>query len=36
MRVQIKTARPEDRPVIERLMQLYLHDFSEVERFDNG
>ncbi len=36
MHVHIKEARPEDRRVIERLMQLYLYDFSEIEGFDIG
>ena len=36
MRVHIKEAPPEDKPAIERLMQLYLYDFSEVEGFDIG
>ena len=34
MNILVQTARPEDRPVLEHLMQLYLYDFSEFERVD--
>jgi predicted acetyltransferase len=36
MRVQTKEAAPEDKYILERLMQLYLYDFSAIEGFDVG
>jgi len=32
--IQVQTAQFKDRPILEHLMQLYLHDFSEFERAD--
>ena len=34
MDIQVQAARLKDKSVLERLMQLYLHDFSEYERAD--
>lgn len=34
LRIELKEAHKEQMPVLERLIQLYLYDFSEMERFD--
>ncbi len=36
MKVQIKAASVEQKPILEQLVQLYLYDFSEIEGFDMG
>jgi predicted acetyltransferase len=34
--VEVQAARPGDRPVLRRLMQLYLYDFAAIEDWDLG
>jgi predicted acetyltransferase len=36
MDVEVRLAGPDDRPVLRRLMQLYLYDFATIARWDIG